>query len=495
MPTPVQVEIATGRIEGQWRDGVARFLALPYAEPLCPERRLCAPLPRQAWSGVRAAHAPGHAVPQEHAGFLGVGECGEDCLHLNIWSPGLQGQHAVMVWVHGGGFLNGSNAQAIYDGEQLARAQNVVVVSVNYRLGLAGFGDWRAYPELAADTNCGLRDLILALQWVQTQIAVFGGDPQRVTLFGESAGGMAVASLLSVEVARSLFQRAIVQSGSADHIYLPQYAQQVTARMREQMPDLQSLAAASWPQWLRAQRSTLRMLMPRGRAKPQIMQYGMPALPYIDDDLLSPSLWTAARDTRPLLLGVTRDEWSIFLHHPELMGGKKAEPKVLDEADFARLVQRGVPARAAALSAAYSDLLAGESVEARMIMFETDRIFTMSSLKLAEAAADRSWFYRMDWICAGLRQLGACHIVDLPFVFANLDTPWGQFFAGSRASAAALSRLMQDHWGHFAREGCPGGSWPAYGSSAQVQVFSENPHLESDPYRQRREIWQSQGVW
>ncbi len=496
MSQVIRVETAAGALQGEFcAHGGVRFLAIPYAEALTPARRLRAPLPRRPWAGLRPAVSWGAAAPQESPDFLGIGAWDEDCLHLNVWSPDVHGRRAVMVWIHGGGYWSGSNAQRLYDAESLTRQQDVVVVSVNYRLGLAGFGDWRAYPELAADSNCGLRDLLLALQWVQTNIAGFGGDPTAVTLFGESAGGMAVATLLAVPAARSLFHRAIVQSGSADHVYRADVAQRVSADVCAVLAAPRQLQEMSWPEWLRLQRSSLRRLLPRGLDAVPLMQYGMPALPYIDDDLLTQTALTADLDERPLLIGSTRDEWSLFLYHPELLGGRRTDGQVYGEEDWRALVQRGVPERAALLAPAYEDALPGQDAAARMILFESDRIFTMSSLRLAERIRDHAWVYRMDWPCAGLRRLGACHIVDLPFVFATLETPLGQFFAGPGEAARRLSTLMQDHWGHFARQGRPGADWPAYGESAWVQVFAENSHLEQDPYRWRRQIWRQCCGW
>ncbi len=496
MSQVIRVETAAGTLQGEaCQQGGVRFLAIPYAEALTAQRRLRAPLSRRPWAGIRPAVSWGAAAPQESPDFLGIGAWGEDCLHLNVWSPDVYGRRAVMVWIHGGGYWSGSNAQRLYDAEHLARQQDVVVVSVNYRLGLAGFGDWRAYPELAADSNCGLRDLLLALQWVQTNIASFGGDPGAVTLFGESAGGMAVATLLAVPAAKDLFHRAIVQSGSADHVYRAEVAQRVSAELLTALASPQVLQQANWSEWLRLQRGSLRCLLPRGLEAVQIMQYGMPALPYIDDDLLTQTALTADIDERPLLIGSTRDEWSIFLYHPELLGGRKTDAQVYQQEDWRALVRRGVPARAEALAQAYEDLLPEQSADARMILFESDRIFTMSSLRLAERIRDRAWVYRMDWPCAGLRRLGACHIVDLPFIFATLEAPLGQFFAGPSAAAQQLARLMQDHWGHFARQGRPAASWPAYGEQSWVQVFAEDSHLEQDPYRARRQIWRQHCGW
>ncbi len=223
------VEVRGGRVAGVERDGVWSFSGVPYAASPAGERRWRPPEPPEPWAGVRSCDAFGPVAPQAQ-GFMDralggdVPDASEDCLNLNVWTPGLDGaRRPVMVWVHGGSFMTGSGSSGLYRGGVLARHHDVVVVTINYRLGLLGF---LAHPELAdpgrpwldgrtwsGSGNWGLADQLAALAWVQDHIGDFGGDPANVTLFGESAGGMSVATLLAVPDAAGLFHRAVVESG------------------------------------------------------------------------------------------------------------------------------------------------------------------------------------------------------------------------------------------------------------------------------------------
>ena len=223
------IEICSGKLRGVERRGIWSFAGIPYAAPPTGHRRWRPPIAAEPWAGIRACDEFGPIAPQA-PGLVELSLAGEptdqseDCLSLNVWTPGLDdGRRPVMVWIHGGSFLSGSGSGILYRGGLLAREGDVVVVTVNYRLGLLGF---LAHPALADDGqpwldgapwsgtgNWGLADQVAALCWVRDNIAEFGGDPGNVTLFGESAGGMSVSTLLAVPAARGLFHRAIVQSG------------------------------------------------------------------------------------------------------------------------------------------------------------------------------------------------------------------------------------------------------------------------------------------
>jgi len=222
-----RVEIASGRIEGTHEDGVLVFRGIPYARPPQGALRLRAPLPPAPWPGVRDAKAFGAAAPQTPgrlAALLGspTETYLEDCLYLNVWTPGTgAARRPVLVWLHGGAFSTGSGSQPIYRGARLAQRGDAVVVTVNYRLGALGYLHLPALGRDAeeASANFGLLDQLEALAWVRENIAAFGGDPANVTLFGESAGAMSVGTLLGTPRARGLFSRAILQSGAASNVY------------------------------------------------------------------------------------------------------------------------------------------------------------------------------------------------------------------------------------------------------------------------------------
>ena len=218
----VLVETRRGTVRGVAEGGLAVFRGLPFARPPVGPLRFRPPEPPEPWSGVRDAARFGTSASQNGALVgtlmsLGISRTGDDCLYLNVWTPGAdRGRRPVLVWIHGGAFILGSGSQMLYDGATLTRRGDVVVVTINYRLGALGFLRLRDRfgDRLPATGNEGLLDQVAALEWVRDEIAAFGGDPANVTIFGESAGAMSCATLLGVPRARGLFHRAILQSGA-----------------------------------------------------------------------------------------------------------------------------------------------------------------------------------------------------------------------------------------------------------------------------------------
>ncbi|MGH7416122.1 MAG: carboxylesterase/lipase family protein, partial [Candidatus Rokuibacteriota bacterium] len=265
------VETRRGRVRGVTESGLAVFRGLPFARPPVGARRFQPPEPPAPWSGVRDAARFGTSAAQNGALVgplmsLGIGRTGEDCLYLNVWTPRPdRARRPVLVWIHGGAFILGSGSQLLYDGSRLARRGDVVVVTVNYRLGALGFlgVQDRFGRRLPATGNEGLLDQIAALEWVRDEIAAFGGDPDNVTLFGESAGAMSCATLLGMPRARGLFHRAILQSGAANYVWprdtAARLADQVLAEIGVGSPE--ELYAATPERLLAAQRRLFMDLM------------------------------------------------------------------------------------------------------------------------------------------------------------------------------------------------------------------------------------------
>ena len=227
MPPPV-VLTRSGKLEGRRSRAVEIYRGVPYARPPLDDLRFRPPQPLKDWQGVRPAHRYGRSAPQSmplpivalQMVAVGARAQSEDCLSLNVWTPAADGgRRPVLVWIHGGAFVMGSGSTSLYSGARLARRGDVVVVTLNYRLGALGYLNLRALPGgEAAPCNLGLRDQIAALEWVRENIEAFGGDPGNVTVFGESAGAMSVATVLGTPAAQGLFHRAIAQSGAADHV-------------------------------------------------------------------------------------------------------------------------------------------------------------------------------------------------------------------------------------------------------------------------------------
>jgi para-nitrobenzyl esterase len=473
-----EIEIEQGRLRGLEQGGVIEFRGIPFAAPPVGENRFRAPGSPEPWHGVYTADRWPLPASQEATPLLGLEESGENCLYLNAWVPRGEGPFPVMVWFHGGGYVSGSPSQLLYNGARLAREQRVIVVNASYRLGVLGYG-WfgELAPELEPDGNAGLRDQVAGLRWVRDNIAAFGGDPGQVTVFGESAGGFSVATLLAVPEARPLFHRAIVQSGAADYVLSPDEAARVTEVTVGALPGsgapADRMRAANAEDWVRAQRQGLRQLVARG-LRSTTPQFGMSFMPVVDGDLLPEQPLSAiargdARD-KPLLAGVCRDEWHLFQYAPPFNGNRDmAFFRGLDEADLAHRFRRALPEHGEEAFDLYRRKVTPDPRRAPADCFsalESDRIFRVPTERLLDAqhgAGARTHGFQVthEANAFGL-PLGACHVVDVPLVFGLTDTPIGQLFTGGGEEAAALSRRMMDVWGGFARGEAP--DWPDWGS-------------------------------
>ncbi|UCE85129.1 MAG: carboxylesterase/lipase family protein [Deltaproteobacteria bacterium] len=501
-----------GRLEGTTERGVASFRGIPFARPPVGPLRFQPPEPPQAWDGVRSARAFGASAPQsppvtrliQQMVGAAPGVQSEDCLTLNVWTPAADGRtRPVMVWIHGGAFVMGSGATRLYSGARLARRGDLVVVSVNYRLGALGFLNLRALRpgDGNASSNLGLRDQIAALEWVRDNIEAFGGDPENVTIFGESAGGMSVATLLGTPRAQGLFQRAIAQSGAAHNVSSTDDAGAVAERFLSRLGVDPGGGAAlrdvSVADILHAQRDTsLALGMPSG---------ALPWQPSLDGELLSqPPLEAVGRGLArsvPLLVGTNRDEWKLFM-----LGDPKG--RRLDEAGLRRRLERVLPGRDAR-----GEPLAERAFEAyresgadarrptaseRWVAFQSDRIFHVPAARLAErqsAHAPDTYAYRFDWTPPFLDGvMGAFHGLEVPFVFGTLRDPMLRAAIGWAPSARRLSQRMQDAWIAFARSGRPHHealpAWPAYERHGRNTLFfTREPRVGEAPFGPVQDFW------
>jgi para-nitrobenzyl esterase len=498
------VETASGQVEGSTEGGIQVFKGIPYAAPPTGPNRLRAARPVEPWTGVRTATEFANWAPQNDPLTTLTGEApgaqGEDCLALNVWTPGTEGRRPVMVWIHGGAFVSGSGASSIYNGTRLAGRGDVVVVTVNYRLGLLGF---LAHPDLADDQadgaagTWGLLDQVAALRWVRDNIAAFGGDPDNVTIFGESAGGMSVSDLLAMPAARGLFRRAIVQSGPPNASAMDA-AETTTAKLLAELGVTSPAAIRDLPvgQLLAAQ---LSLITERRGA--------MSLIPVVDGASLPVAPRKALADGSAkgidLMIGTNRDEWKMFMVADP--ANRDPDEEVLHRridgafrfSDVALSPEVVIDGYRAARTAR------GDSADPRELWsaIESDRIFRVGSIRAAEAQAAHAptYMYLFTWESPAMRgALGACHALEIPFVFNTLGVTTMSRFAGSGPAADALSDQMSDAWVAFARTGNPnhGGipDWPTYDSTRRATMdFGPDTRIVDAPYDEERLVWGSAG--
>lgn len=476
-----------GKVRGHVSGGVAAYKGIPYAAPPFGPNRMRPPVRPQAWDGVRDATAYGPTAPKPpypppyDALLPEPVIVGDDCLNLNVWTPDPGGSGLpVMVWIHGGAFVNGSGAVPDYSGDRFAR-DGVVCVTINYRLGCDGF-----LLLDDATPNRGLLDQIAALEWVQENIAAFGGDPGQVTIFGESAGGMSVTTLLSMPKAAGLFRRAIPQSGAGHHALPAETARIITAELARRLgvaPTLAEVAAVPVDRLVATQfqlSGDLAMNPDPGRWR-EVSANAMAFEPVVDGEILParPIDGIAAGNGRgvDLLVGTNRDENRLFLVPTGVAD-------VIDDASLA-LVASGLGLDAAGLALYRSGASSAGDALADVM---TDWFFRIPAIRLAEQHDGETYMYEFAWPTPVLGgRLGACHALEIGFVFDTLDAEGADVLYGS-SPPAELAATMHRAWVDFARSGRPG--WDAYELQTRATMtFDVDSALVHDPRSEQRVLW------
>jgi len=491
-----------GRVVGGSANGVCTFKGIHYGANPEGAMRFMPPVPPKPWSETAEALNYGDLAPQNLSGatgsdirvamgdIFGPGKVSEDCLVLNVWTPSLtHGRRPVMVWLHGGGYTGGSDGAPTYDGTNLARKQNLVVVGINHRLNVFGYlylGEIGG-PKYADSGNVGMLDCVLALEWVRDNIAHFGGDPNNVTIFGESGGGGKVSVLMAMATAKGLFHKAIVESGSALRVSTADEADAAARKYLAQLKiapdrvdDLQKVPMADMLAAMRA------MTGPNSiRLGPVVDGRSLPRQPF-DPDAPTQSA------SIPVLIGTNGTESTA------LLGIADASLFSLDEADMrAKLksyLHANDDAQVDSLVAVYKKDRPGATPSDIYFAVTTDRMMRMNAVKQAERKAAQgsapAYMYIFDWRSPVLGgKLRSPHGIELAFVFDNTDKTMGM--NGTGADLAPLAEKVSAAWAGFARTGNPNAPglprWPAYDASTRAtMIFNDECKVVNDPGKDER---------
>jgi para-nitrobenzyl esterase len=504
------IEIAQGKLRGTFEQDIYSFKGIPYGGPTGGKNRFHPPVPAEPWRGIRDATCFGQACWQpldvspgtfDLFGVAGTSQMGEDCLVLNIWTPGLNDndKRPVMVWLHGGGFFSGSGDHLpFYNGASLARTGNVVVVSINHRLGVFGFLNLEGLlgDEYAGSGNAGMLDIVQALQWVKDNIAVFGGNPANVTIFGESGGGAKVTTLLAMPAAKGLVHRAISESGpglkerdaedatrvARDYLNAFNLQPSQVGRLHEMRTDM---IFAGWA----SLRPTIGM--PMGHFAPVVEGKVLPAHPF--DPVAAPSAAGV-----PLMIGTNKDEMTfMMMKQPQL---RTCSENILHD----ELIQRFSDKAGVWVASDKIDTLIATYHRTRpeatpydiLVAISSDRM-RIGAVRVAERKTAASpapvYMYLFTWespFDGGV--LRSCHTVEMPFVFNNVDPPCG--LIGNGPDRFALAKKVSSAWVAFARNGNPGHPglplWPAYTTEKRAtMIFDVECKTVEDPRAEERKAW------
>jgi para-nitrobenzyl esterase len=500
----VIVNTKAGDLEGVIKNGLYLFKGIPYAAPPIGSLRWMPPRPVKSWSGVRPAKdfgpiAPQNLMPMELVGapsFEGQPQS-EDCLYLNIWTPGLDdARRPVFLWIHGGAFIIGAGTESFLEDGALARRGDIVVVSINYRLGALGFMNLKEITggKIPATGNEGLLDQIEALDWVQENITAFGGDPDNVTISGFSAGGMSVGTLLSMPAAHGKFHKAHNRSGAANIVGPLEDCVRITEQylriLNLKGKDVDALLSLNTRQLLDAQQG----LSDRLREE----EYrATPFQPVVDGNVLPELPMNAIKKgvakEIPIMSGTSLDELKCMNTMDPAVRG-------MDDSGLVERLSSMMPAEwVSSVVEVYRQALSERerSVTPAGILgsINTDWMFRMPTIRLLETQRDNgapAYHYLFVYKSPAMGGiLGAVHGLDNPFLFGCLD----EKFTGSDSELEELALKMQDSCAAFVRTGDPScnsvGKWPVYGKDRMTMLFDRNSRVEAAPYEIERAAWEN----
>jgi len=480
------VETKQGKVRGTTDKGISVWRGIRYAEA----ERFKVPQTPKAWTGVKDAVEFGAIAPQSASNLAADGPRSEDCLFLNIWSPAADGKkRPVMFWIHGGGFVIGAGSGDLYYGANLAKKGDVVVVTINYRLGPLGFLYFNE-NKYGFENNLGIRDQIAALQWVKENIAAFGGDPDQVTIFGESAGGTSVETLLSIKPAKGLFKRAIAQSGPPAILWSPVVADSLTQKFMSILhihkDSIQLLKNIPVDTLIAAEDELLAYMTAHMNEKV--------FSPTIDGKFLTDDIFKCQKPDLngnvELMLGTNRNESTMFASKRLKMAPRTSAEleKYFDAVTTVENKQK--------VTSAYGSYPRKNGV----LDILTDAVFRIPVIRLAECHSMYApvYMYRFEWTSFALNLSGykSFHGLEIPFVFGNTEGKLGGLlkYIASKKLTKRLTNEMQTAWLNFARYGNPNGTgeanWKPYiAPERATMIFEKKSHVKNDPDGLQREAW------
>lgn len=498
------VSTESGKLEGIFQDGLYVFKGIPYAEPPLGTLRWMPPQPVKKWDGIRPAKEFGAMAPQvtmaapsDSPGAPNFGNVpqSEDCLFLNIWTPGLDDKkRPVMFWIHGGAFIIGAGSEMFLDSGVLPKRGDIVLVSINYRLGAPGFLNLNEITggRIPSTGNEGILDQVAALEWVKENIAAFGGNPDNITISGFSAGGMSVGTLLALPAAKGTFHKAMNRSGAANVVSTLNSAVSIAKQYLEiyglRGDDIDGIRNLTTQELLDGQQKL-------GERLRQRENRATPFQPVVDGKVLPEPPLTAIRNGSAgnitLMAGNSRDELkSTYGMNPAM--------KDLDEPGIIERLNANLPPDIVpGLVQAYRESLKRENPAATPLdifgSINTDMMFRIPTIRLVEAQREngvKSYNYLFAYKSPAMGgALGAMHGLDNPFLFGALDPQ----FTGDGLEQQSMAVKMQDSCIAFARTGNPScesiGTWPEYGTDRITMVFDLDTRVEAAPYEAERRAW------
>ena len=499
MDTAVQddtiVKTKVGSVKGSRVGGCYRWLGIPYGKPPVGDLRFRKTQPHEGWEGVREAldFGPRPPQPQQPIGPVEDRPISEDCLHINVWSPAPDGKkRPVLVHIYGGAFTMGAASQESYDLSVLAGKGDIVGVSFNYRVGVFGFMDFSQMSGAGGrfDTNCGMWDQIEALKWIRDNIEAFGGDPEEVTLIGQSAGGSSVLCLMAAPQAKGLFKRAISENAVANCAYTQKSAKINALGMLGLIgvdeSDVQKLCDMPMESFLPAAGE---MFDSHAR---EVRPYGWAMGPVVDNELLADTaiecITGGSAAGVPLLIGDCHDEASMFVS----FRGKRMSPLPNKKELVEKFFELNPSIDKEKFLALYPDYPSNAS----LVKIAADLSFHIHNVYVADGQSKHApvFAFRFDYAppVAKIMKLGACHCAQMAYVYGNFGGAMAMLGLMAKKQQGILSGRMMAMWLNFIKHGDPNGGsaegWPAYDTEDRATyIFNKTDSVENDPSREIRE--------